>query len=65
MLRFGLKISYIQVSGSNKQYHMISTVNMPINSEAENKYMLFDRRNFKIVIAGRLRGKLEVVNLGN
>lgn len=24
---------------------MISTINMPINSEAENKYMVFDRRN--------------------
>lgn len=24
---------------------MLSTINMPINSEAENKYMMFDRRN--------------------
>lgn len=37
--------TFIQVEGSSKQYHMISTINMPINSEAENKYMMFDRRN--------------------
>lgn len=37
--------TFIQVEGSSKQYHLISTINMPINSEAENKFMLFDRRN--------------------
>jgi hypothetical protein len=43
-MNFGDK-TYIQIDGSKKQYHMISTINMPINSEAENRYMLFDRRN--------------------
>ena len=43
-MNFGDK-TFIQVEGSSKQYHMISTINMPINSEAENKYMMFDRRN--------------------
>ena len=28
-----------------KKYPMISTINMPINSEAENRYMMFDRKN--------------------
>ena len=35
-MNFGDK-TFIQVEGSSKQYHMISTINMPINSEAENK----------------------------
>ena len=43
-MNFGDK-TYLQVPGSTKQYHMISTINMPINSEAENRYMMFDRRN--------------------
>lgn len=43
-MNFGDK-TYIQVPGSNKKYPMISTINMPINSEAENKCMMFDRRN--------------------
>ena len=37
--------TFIRVEGSNKKYHMISTINMPINNEAENRYMLFDRKN--------------------
>lgn len=43
-MNFGDK-TYLQVPGSTKQYHMISTINMPINSEAEKRYMMFDRRN--------------------
>lgn len=43
-MNFGDKTS-ILIDGSSKPYHMISTINMPINSEAENKYMMFDRRN--------------------
>ena len=35
-MNFGDK-TFIQVEGSSKQYHMISTINMPIKSEAENK----------------------------
>lgn len=43
-MNFGDK-THIKVPGSNKQYHMVSTINMPINSEAEAKYMMFDRKN--------------------
>jgi hypothetical protein len=43
-MNFGDK-TYIRIDGSNKRYQMISTINMPICSEAENKRMLFDRRN--------------------
>ncbi len=41
-INFGDK-TYISVSGSQKKYKMLSTVNMPIDSEAEHKMMLFDR----------------------
>ena len=37
--------TYLTVNGSAKKYPMISTINMPINSEAENRYMMFDRKN--------------------
>lgn len=37
--------TYLQIQGSTKRYQMLSTINMPINSEAENKRMMFDRRN--------------------
>lgn len=43
-MNFGDK-TYLQVPGNSKRYQMISTINMPINSEAENRYMMFDRRN--------------------
>lgn len=43
-VNFGDK-TYIRISGDAKKYQMISTINMPVHSEAENKYMLFDRRN--------------------
>lgn len=43
-MNFGDK-TYLQIPGSSKRYQMISTINMPINSEAENRYMMFDRRN--------------------
>lgn len=42
LMNFGDK-TYLSVPGSNKKYKMISTVNMPIDSEAEHKMMLFDR----------------------
>lgn len=42
MINFGDK-TYLSVPGSQKKYKMISTVNMPIDSEAEHKVMLFDR----------------------
>lgn len=41
-LNFGDK-TYLSVPGSQKKYKMLSTVNMPIDSEAEHKMMLFDR----------------------
>ena len=41
-INFGEK-TYISIPGSNKKYNMLSTVNMPIDSEAEHKMMLFDR----------------------
>lgn len=41
-MNFGDK-TYLAVPGSNKKYKMLSTVNMPIDSEAEHKLMLFDR----------------------
>ena len=37
--------TYLTIPGSSKKYPMISTINMPINSEAENKYLMFDRQN--------------------
>ena len=40
-MNFGDK-TYISVPGSNKKYRMLSTVNMPVSSEAEQKMMLFD-----------------------
>lgn len=43
-MNFGDK-TYIRIPGSTKKYQMLSTINMPINSEAENKYMMFDSRN--------------------
>lgn len=41
-INFGDK-TYLSVPGSQKKYKMLSTVNMPIDSEAEHKMMLFDR----------------------
>lgn len=41
-INFGDK-TYLTVPGSNKKYKMLSTVNIPIDSEAEHKMMLFDR----------------------
>lgn len=35
--------TYLSVPGSSKKYKMLSTVNLPIDSEAEHKYMLFDK----------------------
>lgn len=37
--------TYLSIPGSNKKYRLLSTVNMPINSEAEKKMMLFDGPN--------------------
>lgn len=42
-INFGDK-TFIQIDGSTKRYPLISTINMPVSSEAENKYMLFDRK---------------------
>lgn len=41
-MNFGDK-TYLAIPGSNKKYKMLSTVNMPIDSEAEHKMMQFDR----------------------
>lgn len=41
-MNFGDK-TYITIPSSSKKYNMLSTVNMPIDSEAEHKMMLFDR----------------------
>lgn len=37
--------TFIRVHGSNKLYHLINSINMPISSEAENISILFDRQN--------------------
>lgn len=37
--------TFARVLGSDKQYHLVNSINMPISSEAEKKYMLFDREN--------------------
>ena len=29
--------------GSEKDYHLINSINLPINTESENRYMMFDR----------------------
>ena len=34
--------TFARVKGSNKLYHLINSINMPISSEAENLTMLFD-----------------------
>lgn len=34
--------AFVRIKGSNKQYHLINSINMPISSEAENIVMLFD-----------------------
>ena len=31
-----------KIEGDYKQYHLINSINMPINTEAENRYMIFD-----------------------
>lgn len=36
--------TYLSIPGSSKKYKMLSTVNMPVDSEAEHKYMLFDKQ---------------------
>ena len=43
-MNFGDK-TFIRIPGDPKKYQMISTINMPVNSEAESKYMMFDRPN--------------------
>ena len=37
--------AFIRVEGSDKRYHMLSAVNMPVSSEAVNRWMMFDRRS--------------------
>lgn len=32
-----------RVQGSNREYHLINSINLPINTESENRYMLFDK----------------------
>lgn len=34
--------TYVRIKGDARKYHMINSINMPINNEAENRYMLFD-----------------------
>lgn len=29
--------------GSGKDYHLINSINLPINTESENRFMMFDR----------------------
>lgn len=41
-MNFGDK-TYLSIPGIQKKYKMLSTVNVPIDSEAEHKMMLFDR----------------------
>lgn len=41
-MNFGDK-TYIAIPGSSRKYKMLSTVNIPIDSEAEHKMMMFDR----------------------
>lgn len=35
--------TYAEDSKSGKKYHLINSINLPINTESENRYMLFDR----------------------
>ena len=35
--------TFARVHGSNREYHLINSINLPINTESENKYMLFDK----------------------
>lgn len=41
-MNFGDK-TYISIPGSSKKYNMLTSINVPIDSEAEHKMMLFDR----------------------
>lgn len=34
--------AYIQIKNNNKKYRLMHSINLPINSEAEKNYMLFD-----------------------
>lgn len=35
--------TFARVHGSNREFHLINSINLPINSESENRYMLFDK----------------------
>src|SRR5574344_123819 len=35
--------TFAKIKGSNREYHLINSINLPINTESENKYMLFDK----------------------
>ncbi len=37
--------TFARIKGTYRQYHLINSINMPISSEAEKKYMLFDYPN--------------------
>lgn len=34
--------TFAKVQGSNREYHLLNSINLPINTESENRYMLFD-----------------------
>lgn len=35
--------TFARVHGSNREFRLINSINLPINSESENRYMLFDK----------------------
>ena len=37
--------TFAKIKGSNREYHLINSINMPINTESENRYMQLDRPN--------------------
>ena len=37
--------TYARIKGSYKQYHLLNSINMPINSNAEQHFMIYERDN--------------------
>ena len=37
--------TFAKIKGSNREYHLINSINLPINTESENRYMQLDRPN--------------------
>ena len=37
--------TFAKIKGANREYHLINSINLPINTESENRYMQLDRPN--------------------